>query len=365
MANPSTQSTVKVQHIISIAQTFGDIEPVLNRSGSSAQPALTICNDVFNAICAVDFPHKWNEIIMPQFYTNSWQQDYAGIYLSGPLAGQSITNLSWLERGMVISINNTAIPKPWRYVECGRQLPQQTGSLYNSATLNPAFLVNWYPNYMLYYGTWGAANTGNSTVGNNPVANSVYISPFTPNGNMPQNPITQIQDANGNYLVLTTYGHEGSAAPLAAANSPAGTTASGSGATTVWTVVDPQGYGFRILPAPSGTGVVWQFNLVGQMKPMRFTSTEQTLYPLPDEFEPHFRAGFIAQCYRYSPETKIRQKFRDEWNLWLASLESLRSKQDRELEENMFVPDRGVMGGYRSGASRFLGPSWPFNYPIN
>jgi hypothetical protein len=113
---------------------------------------------------------------------------------------------------------------------------------------------------------------------------------------------------------------------------------------------------------PSQTGVVWQFNLVGQAQPVRFTSLAQTLYPLPDQYEPNFRMGFIAQCYRYSPEAKIRAKFKDEWQLWLASLQELRAKQDRETEENIFVPDRSIMGG-RQGNSRFKGPMWPFNYP--
>lgn len=351
MAN--SQSTVKLQTIVDIAQNFGDIAPVLNVPQSTSQPALTIANDVMNAICALPFAHKWNEIIIPFFYTNSFQQDYAGTLL----------NLSWLQRGIVIDINNTAIPKPFRLVECGRQLGQATGSMFNNATSSPAFVVNWYPNYMLYYGTWGAGNTGSNTQGNNPIAGSVYT-PLVLAGQsaMPSNPIMQIQDANGNFLVLTTFGTEGSAAPLAAANSPAGTTASGLGATTVWTVVDPNAAGYRILPVPSQTGVVWQFTIVGQKKPVRFTSLSQTLDPLLDEYEPIFRQGFIAQCYRYSPEAKIRAKFKDEWALWQQAAYSMRAKEDFETEENVFVPDRGIMGGI-VGRQRWYGPQWPFQYP--
>jgi hypothetical protein len=171
----ASDSTVTLQSIVDIAQTFGDIEPVLNVAQSSAQPALTIANDVMNAICSVAFPWKWNEINLPLFYTNSYQQDYAVVKSDG----SSLTNLSWLERGVVFNISSTAIPKPVRSVEVGRQLPQSSASVFNSATVNPLYLVNYFPNGSLYYGTWGAANSGTSSLGNNPVAGSVYTDPVT------------------------------------------------------------------------------------------------------------------------------------------------------------------------------------------
>ena len=99
------------------------------------------------------------------------------------------------------------------------------------------------------------------------------------------------------------------------------------------------------------------------MRPVRFTSLKQTLAPLPDEMEPHFRQGFIAQCYRYSPEAKIRAKFPQEWALWLKSLNELRAKDARELEENTFTPDRGITGSVPSQTNFFYGPFWPFRYP--
>jgi len=296
------------------------------------------------------------------------------------------------------------------------------------------YLANWFPNKTLYYGTWGEADTGNATQGNNPVSGSVYTSPLTASAQV-DNPILQIRDANDNLLVLTGYGTEGVVAPVAASDASAGTvatpvltltqvavagpvttytgtitggasdafvgltftiagftnvlnnvqitvtastattlvcvtstqvnetdsaTALDDSATTIWTVVDPDGQGIRILPVPSTSGVSWQFNLVGQERPVRFTNLQQTLDPLPDEFEPHFRAGFIAQCYRYSVEAKVRAKFQTEWAIWLQNLYELRVKQDREQEENMFVPDRGIMGGGRSGRTN---AAWPFRGP--
>jgi len=356
----NTQSTVKLQTIINIAKGMGDIEPILNVAGSSIELPLSIANDVMNAIISEPFPWKFNDIEMPQFVTNSYQQDYAGIYPNG----KSVTNLGWLERGIVIDINNSAQPKPYRLVEVGRQLPQATGTFFNWSLSDPMFLCNWFPNTSLYYGVWGEFQDGNASLGNNPLPGSIYISPYGVNQSMPANPVTQIQDANGNFLVLTGYGAEGTAAPLAPPNALPGTVVFGAGATTQWTVVDPNGMGFRILPVPTQTSVVWQFNLWGQALPIRFKTLQQTLFPLPDQYEPNFRQMFIAQCYRYSNDKSVRAKFKDEWQLAIKALEDCRKKSDRELEENVFTPDRGIMGG-QPGRNRFTGPQWPFPYPIN
>ena len=230
---------------------------------------------------------------------------------------------------------------------------------------DPAFLAASLPNNQLYYGVWGDLNVGNPSLGNNPVAGSVYINPVG-NHSMPANPISQIQDSNGNFLVVTTYGTEGVNPPVAPVGALPGTLVTGAtrgdASTTVWTVVDPQGMCIRILNVPSQTGIVWQFNLFGQMPPTKFTSLDQTLAPLPDKYSSFFRAGFIAQCYRYSPEAKIRAKFKEEWPLWLKSLSDMRVANDRELEEYGFITDRTVMGGGVS-RNRFQGAAWPFNYP--
>lgn len=420
-------STFTVQNEIDKVRTFSLLEPIFNVAGFSTEPALTICTDVMTAICAVNFPHKWNEVILPVFYTNSLQQDYA---LVNP-DGSSVLNVEWLERGVAFDINNTSVPKPPSQVECGRSQPQRTGSFSNSGS---GFIANTQPNYMMYYGRWGQGNIGSATLGNNPTVGSSYTNPlscfivgatwvagqitfflnYLPttvtvgsslvvtgvlpvaynntfavvsiSGNsvtvtsvanpgkylaggvvgtaisQPSNPITQIIDSNGNFLLLTTYGTEGTTAPTASVNATPGTTCAGTGATTIWTVLDPNGIGIRILPVPSQTGVVWQINLVAQKTPVIFTSLQQTLAPLPDKYEPFFRAGFIAQCYRYSPEAKIRAKFEAEWKLWQQKLQELRGVQDRELEEYGFTLDRSIMGRGTS-TTKYEGAGWPFNYP--
>jgi hypothetical protein len=353
MAN--TQSTVTLQNITDILSGIVDIAPILSVGGYSNLTMLTIANDVMNEFCAQPFPWKWNELSLPQFYTNSWQQDYAML---------NLTNLASLQRGIAININNNSVPKPWRYVQCVREQTQATASWNGPCPWGstPLCDANWMLNSQLYYGTWGAGTIGSNTTGNNPISGSVYTNPLGANS-QPDNPITQIIDANGNYLLLTGYGTEGTTAPVAAANSTPGTTATpGAGATTVWTVLDPNGQGIRINPVPSETGVVWQFNLVGQAKPVRFTTLSQTLAPLPDSFEPSFRQGCVAQAYRYSAIAKVREKFEVEWPLWQKNIFLSREKSDKERDSNRFVPQFSVLGagGTRGG---FWGPAWPFAGP--
>ena len=348
---PSTQSTIKLQDIADILSTMIDIEPILSVGGYSNLTMFTIANDVMSEICAQAFPWKWNEFQLPVFYTNSWQQDYA-------IPG--LTNLASLQNGIIININNTSIPKPWGYVQVVREQTESTSAWNGPCPFfnAPLFNANWMLNSNLYYGTWGAANNGTGSFGNNPVAGSVYTSPLGTNS-QPSNPIAQIKDANGNLLVLTGYGTEGSAAPVAPANSAAGTAASGVGATTVWTVIDPNGQGIRLNPIPSQSGVVWQFNLTGQASPTRFTSLAQTLFPLPNSMETYFRQGCTAQAYRYSQSTKVREKFSFEWPLWIKSLVLARQKEDKERDSARLVPARSIMGsgGPRGG---WAGPAWPW-----
>lgn len=358
-------STYTIQNVVDRVKGFAELEPILNVGGYTLEPALTIANDVFTEICAVNFPHKWNRGELPLFYTWSWQQDYA---LVNPDLS-SVYGFEWLEKGIAIDISSQQIPKPWTRVECGRDLPKRTGTyMLNGGTElgDPGFIISWLPNSELYYGTWGQPNVLSSSWGNNPKAGSVYVGPVATTA-MPANPISQIIDSNGNLLVITTFGTEGINPPVASIGALPGTQVTGTtrsdASTTVWTVVDPVGMGVRIINVPSQTGVVWQFSIDAQFIPPKFTNLDQFLSPLPDKFEPFFRAGFIAQAYRYSKEAKVRAKFKEEWPMWKASLNLMREAQDRELEEYSFVPERTVMGTGRS-RNTFRGAAWPFPYPV-
>lgn len=346
-------TSLTIQNVVDNVRIIPDLAPVFATgvSGYSDQPGLTIANEVFAYMFGTAFPWKFNQITVPPFYTNSYQQDYAV---------PGVTTLAWLQSGDVVNINNTAIPKARPQVEVVRQLPRIAVSPMAGAWFGvQKFQVCWLPNSQLYYGTWGAGNSGNATTGNNPVANSVYTSPLSAGGSMPVNPITQIQDANGNFLVLTTYGREGSTAPVAPANSLAGTTCSGAGATTVWTVVDRNGQGFRVSPTPGQTGIVWQFNLYGQAKPpAMFTSLNTLITPIPDEYAHIFQQGFMAKAYRYSPEMKVRQAYSYEMQEWTKSLMAARMQSDREPESFGFQPVSGIVAPVFGGGR--ISPDNPF-----
>lgn len=338
-------STITLQNVYDAVIPLGDVEPCLNVGGYSSQPFLTICTDVMNEMCAQDFPYKWNAFQIPTFTTNQLQQDYA-------IPG--LTTLSTLERGICVQITSSQVPKPWAYVEVGRAQTQSTAAVMSPYFRSPLYTTNWIPNSQMYFGTWGAT-TG--TFGNDPKSGSVYTNPI--GLAIPNNPITQIKDANGNLLVLTTYGTEGSAAPLAVLNAAPGTTVSGTGASTIWTVLDPQGQGIRLNPVPGPQALVWQFYLIGQLIPPRFTAMSQTLSPLTDEFEPNFRAGVIAQSYFYSPDAKVKSKADKAWAMWQQSLQSFRQRQDKELEEFKLVPGKRIGSGR---AQVWKGPANPYLY---
>jgi hypothetical protein len=352
MAN--TQSTITLQDEVDSIMNIGDIHPVLDVAQGLPEPICSMANDVITEMFATGVPWKFNEALFPVFCTNSCQQDYAS----------TVTNLAWMQRSIAVDINNSSLQKPQAYVEVGRDQQQHTGA-YNWRQLGfiRKFVINYLPNSQLYYGTWGAAQTGTGSLGNNPVSGSVYTNPLSDGGAQPNNPITQIIDANGNYLQLTGYGTEGTTAPLAAANATPGTIATpGSGATTVWTVLDPNAIGIRLDCPPAQSGVVWQFRLVYQKKQVRFTSLAQTLDPITDEFEPHFRRGLIAQCYLYSSEAKINAKFDKMHALWMQSLMDARSKTERERDEYKFVPQTSIQQRGRGGRFGWLGPGNPLMY---
>ena len=321
-------------------------------AGFSMDVALTIINDANGYFYGANFPWKFNEIELAPFYVSSYQQDYA----------TSINNIGFLVSGDVLDVNNTALPKAQPQLEVVKDLPRASSWV----ALPPMFFGNlkfqicWRYNNQLYYGTWGQANSGNATRGNNPVSGSVYTNPLAIGKQMPFNPITQIKDANGNLLLLTGYGTEGTTAPVAPTSSAAGVIATpGSGATTQWTVLDPLGQGFRVWPTPSQSGVVWQFNLRAQAKPPApLTSLDTLLTPLPDEYFHIYREGCIAMAYNYSAEEKVRAMFEDAQKVWTEKLMGARMQGDREPESHSFIPVGGVVAS--PGGTMPTTPGNPF-----
>jgi len=129
--------------------------------------------------------------------------------------------------------------------------------------------------------------------------------------------------------------------------------------TVVWTAINPKGQGFRLNPIPPNSGVVWLVNPVAQMRVPRFTNMQQTLEPIPDDWEKYFKDGFYAQCYRHSPDPKVRLKFKDEWELFMKSLDNAVKQGQREMDDYGFYPGNpGVMDtGWALNPTR---PDWPY-----
>ncbi len=336
-------STISVGTIVLHGKTFPDVAPILQTAagGSSLQPSLTICNDTMIEIISDQFNWKWNRLNLPVFYTNSWQQDYA----------LNVVNLGWLEGGWMVDINNTSTPKPIWPLEAVKDLPP------TSVQWGIPQQVCWTYNKLMQYGTWAASAT--------------FINPIGVTG-MPSNPLTQIADPNGNLWVVTTYGTTGSSQPSwptvlvyptpQAPNATATTVTDGS---VTWTALNPNGQGIRCNPLPPQAGVVYQFNIFGQYRPLafcngNFTNFDQTIEPIPDDFAKAFRDGFVAMAYAHSPEKGIREKHQDMHALWIASLQKLKIQGGRERENNGFYPSTSVIN---NPYAVYPGPAYPFPIP--
>lgn len=360
-----SNSTTTLFKIVSDARLHPDLAPVIQSTagGSSLEPALTIANNVMIEMLSPNFNFKFNRIpSLPFFYTNSYQQDY----------GLNVVNLGWLEYGVLLDINNTSTPQPIWPLETVKDLPQ------TSAQYAMPGQVSWMYNDQLTYATWGASNASNgSTAGTWP--NPQPLQPIsTPLGvtSMPNNPLTQCVDANGLFWVVTTYGVTGSVNPFQTGlsngytltptfptqSSPTTTATIVQDGTVQWTALNPKGQGVRCNPLPPQTGNVYQFRIVGQYRPFAFsngpfTRLDQTIDPIPDDFAKYFRDGFVAMGYAYSPDTKVRGKFQDMYNIWKASLVAAKIQGDRERENNGFYPSRGLLQG---GYDNYVGPANPY-----
>jgi hypothetical protein len=336
-------STVKVSDIASYVLTFPDLAPFVRMAtaGSSNQPILNVVNDCMTELVAQNFNWRWNRAKMSLFYTNSFQQDYA----------LNNVNLGWLENGVMLDINNTALPKPIWPLEVVKDLPM------TSNQFGIPGQVCWFPNDQLQYAVW----PGPLTTFTNPLG-------IVTNG--PANPITQIQDPNGNFWVVTTYGITGTVQPTwpttlsyPTQNAPTTAATTVTDGSVVWTAINPKGQGIRCNPIPPQTGVVYQFNLFYQYRPFAFsnglfTSLNQTLEPIPDDFIKYFKDGCVAMICMHSTDKAIRGKFQDLYNLWRKSLLDAKTQGDRERDNYGFAPSQGVI--QRGWGDGFVGPANPY-----
>lgn len=353
-------STTTIGSVVGYLRTFPALAAVVQTTagGASLQPALTIACDVMIEMISQAFNWKWNRFLLPLFYTNSYQQDYA----------LNVINLGWLEHGFCIDINNTSNPLPKWPLETVKDLES------SSQQYGRPGQVCWLPNDQLFYATWGVANPGGA-VGPNPQANGVITNPLGVTA-QPNNPFNQVRDPNGNLWAITTYGTFGATAPVWPANpvfptssaptTVATTIAENSPGTAVWTAINPKGQGIRINPIPPQSGVVFQINIVGQWRAFAFSNGpyinfNQTIEPIPDDFAKWFRDGFVAFTYEHSSETKLQALGVEARRKWMESLMQSRVQGDRERDNSGFYPATSIID---TPWVVYPGPAYPFNLPF-
>lgn len=342
-------SSYTLQNLVDIARAMGDLAPTLPTGGAYETIALSAINDAMTAMLAgsskgSQFNFKFNRILIPPFFINSWQQDYAS----------SVVNLGWLESCGAYNTSSTQYPKPYRVIEVKRDV-----LLTNAQTGNLAKIA-WMQNDTLQYGVWGQTQSVSLTGLQNPGPGVTYVDP-TGMTALPANPTTQVRDAFKNLWIVTGYGTCGNTNPFITNLNPVfpslanlsqvATTATDGGVT--WTAVNPKGQGFRLNPMPTQTGPVWEVQPVGQARVQQFTTLDQFLEPVPDDYFAYLKTGFFCQCYRFHPDPKQRGKYQTEFALWMQALDNAVRQGSREEDDWSFVPTSNVMD-----------TGWAFN-PVN
>lgn len=344
-------SSYTVQSLVDDARTLGDLAPTLPVGGYYETTALSAINDAMTAMLAGSskgspFNFKFNRVLVPPFFINSWQQDYAS----------NVVNMGWLESCIAYNTSSTQFPKPERVVEVRRDVLQ------TNAQTNSLAKISWMQNDTLNYGIWGQSQQ-NSLLGLlNPGPGVVYTNPIG-KSSLPANPVTQVKDSFNNLWLVTTYGTCGGSDPFVTNLNPTGiyptlsnptqapvTVTDGS---VVWSAINPKAAGFRLNPMPSQTGSVWQIAPTAQARVAPFTKLSQYLEPIPDDFYTYLKTGFFTQLFRRSPDPKVRAKFHEEYAIWMKALNDAVNQGSREMDDWGFVPSSSVMDS-----------GWAFN-PVN
>jgi hypothetical protein len=335
-----------LQAIANSFRNVPDLNPLMGQSGWTQEPTLSIANDVMQQIFAQDMDWKFNRRNASPILTVGLQQDYI----------TNIVDMGWIEKSTLLDINNTSFPKPEFPMEAVRDLPRAFRQY-------RPFQVCWMYNNQATLGVWQA--------------NTLYGSSYGVMS-MPNSPIQQFRDSNGNLLFIDSsvlnlspvsagsngpfpafgaaypYGTSGSVAPFAPQFSPAGTkVADGS---VIWTVADPNGITFRLNVMPARNSVAYLVNPVYQMAPPIFTSLQQTIAPIPPAYTYLFRNGFMAEGLEQAGSKKAgmaRQK-------WIEAMAIALRADDREQNQTTLYPSDSLSSGGGFGGS--IGPAWPFGW---
>lgn len=291
-------STITLQTVLDVIAAKGIPDPRNQSQGYGDALALRMASQVMADLITERFNWKFNRAVAFPIYTNSWQQDY-------PQPKQTAGLIAWGEDCDICDINNTQIPKPLNWngpVKWRQALPRTS-----MASARPRN-ITWMYNDELSWGTW-------------PGAQKVIYPLVSNSGPIAQNPILNFRDANGNYLILSTFGTTGLTQPSLPANSVEGTTVTDG--SCVWSVVDAKSQGFRIDTLPGSTSNTYQLTPTFQLEPPEFTDFMQKLTPIPDSFSRHFENGMEEKCIEASPNPGDRQRGQLGYTNWLKSMETI------------------------------------------
>jgi hypothetical protein len=123
-------------------------------------------------------------------------------------------------------------------------------------------------------------------------------------------------------------------------------------------VANPNGYAMRMAPLPALSGLAWLVIPVYQQKPPTFTSLQQTIAPIPDEYAYLFRQGILAMLYEHAGS----KFYGESYSKWEEAIMIALRGADRERDDTSFYPSESLMGGgpYKYGMP--IGAAWPFDY---
>lgn len=311
-------STISLQATYNVLAAKGIPDPRNLPSGYADDLALNLASQAMAELITERFNWKFNRAVAAPIYTNSWQQDY-------PQATQAGGIIGWGDDCDIVDINNTSYPKPLNWdgpISWVRQLTRTSVPRWRPTR------IAWMYNRNMTWGRW-------------PGPGKVFYPLIAPAGPAGQNPLMNMIDGSGNYLVLTAFGTTGLTAPAAPANSLEGVTVTDG--TCTWTVVSGDSQGFRVDFLPNATGPTYQLIPSYQLDPPIFTNYAQLLTPIPDSFSHHFQDGLEAMCLIASPNPADKARGDAAWVRWMRSMEGMIKQGDHEMNSYGLIPQTSAV----------------------
>jgi hypothetical protein len=173
-----------------------------------------------------------------------------------------------------------------------------------------------------------------------------------------QNPVMSMIDANGNRLVVTSFGITGTVAPVLPASSTEGTAVVDG--TVTWKVVGADSQGFRVFPLPGAAGPVFQVIPYYQMKAPTLAALATLINPIPDDYSRVFQRGMEAYCLQASPNPGDKERGYAAEAEWIKAMVQICKQGDREPEAYAMLPAESPVEGTYQNVRNPQDPSQPF-----